>query len=567
MNFHEFYERLISPSARPRGQRLYVFVLAAILILVLLCSLLYASVIWLQYWLAEFLGKHREIDWSSICQQPPTLIPPSERLGLDDASHFLTEDYRKRSAHLLSRAVQIPTESFDDMDSDPLKDPRFEIFHEFHDYLAKEFPLITSHLEKVNTYGLLYTIKGTSDKKPVVLMAHQDVVPVERKTLNKWTHGAFSGHYDGKEIWGRGSADTKSSLIAILESVESLLWQEWLPSRTVLISFGFDEELDGSRGALALADTIRSRYGAFNSLYMIIDEGSDVSVQQGIPVATVGVSEKGYTDISISVNGPGGHSSNPPDHTTIGILSEILKDLEDEQVERNAYHLQENGVVADTFACLGKFGEFKSPQDRRAFVDAEKLQTTLSTDRAFRTLIGTTQAIDVISGGVKINALPERASAVINYRIDVSESVKIVTDRLQMIVEKIASLHGYGVVLNNKTLWPDRGVGTIVISNGQSIEPAPVSPYEQDDEQWSIIAGITKHTLSEWFNISNVVVGPCLLTGNTDTWRYQGLTDHIYRFTNSLPDSGANAHTVDEHTNLDGHLATVIWYYEALQFL
>lgn len=566
MNLHEAYQRLNSPSTRLRGKRLYTLVLAAILMLVLLFFLLYASVIWLKYSVSAFLGKHRDIDWPSMCQQPHLLIPPSEILGLDDASQFLTQNYRIRSAHLLSHAVQIPTESFDDMDQEPLQDSRFEIFRDFHDFLAEEFPLITTHLEKVNTYGLLYTIKGKSEEKPVVLMAHQDVVPVERHTLNKWTHGAFSGHYDGNTIWGRGSADTKSSLIAILEAVESLLWQEWLPNRTVLLSFGFDEELDGSRGALALADTIRSRYGATHSIFMILDEGSDVSVQQGIPVATIGVCEKGYADISISVKAPGGHSSKPPDHTTIGVLSEILKNLEDNQIERNDYRLPRNGIVADMFACLGRFGEFESSKDRRAFVDSEKLEAMLSTDRSLRTLIGTTQAIDVINGGVKINALPERASAMVNYRINVAESVEAVLNRLRETVENVASSHDYGIMLNKKMLRPDSGRGTIEISNGQSLEPAPVSPYDFDDKQWSIIAGTTKHTLSMWFNISNLVVSPTLMTGNTDTWRYQGLTDHIYRFTNSLPNSGANAHTIDEHISLDGHLATVIWYYETLLF-
>ena len=143
-------------------------------------------------------------------------------------------------------------------------DDRFKIFFEVEKYLEDTFPLVHKNLKKenVNTHGLLYTWKG-SDKslKPSILMAHQDVVPVEKSTIDEWTHPPFSGHYDGKFIWGRRASDCKNQLTAILESVETLLENDYKPKRTVLLSFGFDEEVSGLRGAGSLAPRITEIYG------------------------------------------------------------------------------------------------------------------------------------------------------------------------------------------------------------------------------------------------------------------------------------------------------------------
>lgn len=76
-----------------------------------------------------------------------------------------------------------------------------------YDYFEKTFPNIHKHLklEKVNELGLLYTWEGSDpDLKPLLLMAHQDVVPVNNETLSSWKFPPFSGHYDPETdfVWG-----------------------------------------------------------------------------------------------------------------------------------------------------------------------------------------------------------------------------------------------------------------------------------------------------------------------------------------------------------------------------
>jgi len=75
----------------------------------------------------------------------------------------------------------------------------------------------TLKLTKVNTYGLHYEWTGSdSTLKPIMLTAHQDVVPVDPATVDQWKYPPYSGHFDGERIWGRGSFDDKSGLIGIL---------------------------------------------------------------------------------------------------------------------------------------------------------------------------------------------------------------------------------------------------------------------------------------------------------------------------------------------------------------
>lgn len=104
-------------------------------------------------------------------------------------------------------------------------------FDLFRTELARLFPLLHEHLEltRISTHGLLFHWSGraqvpaTAAGRPVVLMAHLDVVPVE----GTWRHDAFGAavveHLGTEAIWGRGTLDDKGALVGICEAVEELL--------------------------------------------------------------------------------------------------------------------------------------------------------------------------------------------------------------------------------------------------------------------------------------------------------------------------------------------------------
>ena len=125
----------------------------------------------------------------------------------------------------------------------------------------------------INTYGILIEWKGSDDTlKPYLFMAHQDVVPVLPATKDKWTYAPFSAHFDGRYVWGRGASDCKNNLVGILEAFEILLEKDFIPKRSVMAAFGFDEEISGPQGAKFLAAHIEETQGR-DSIELIVDEG------------------------------------------------------------------------------------------------------------------------------------------------------------------------------------------------------------------------------------------------------------------------------------------------------
>jgi Gly-Xaa carboxypeptidase len=254
---------------------------------------------------------------AKLCPQSDALYPENNAQLWDSLGSDFDEDaFTTRAAAWLGGAVRIPTEAYDDMG--PVgEDERWEAFVPFHAYLVQSFPLIHKSLTltKVNTYGLLYEWKGSDDSlKPLLLAAHQDVVPVEPETVDQWDYPPYSGYYDGKSIWGRGSSDDKSGLIGILASIETLLEKGFEPARTIVLASGFDEEISGAQGARHLSDAMLKKYGK-DSFALLVDEGGIFLDIEGSVIAIPGIAEKGKLDTKVKVMTAGGHSSIPPAHT------------------------------------------------------------------------------------------------------------------------------------------------------------------------------------------------------------------------------------------------------------
>jgi len=164
--------------------------------------------------------------------------------------------------------------------------------------------------------------------KPYLFMGHQDVVPVLKVTESRWKYPPYSAHYDGRFVWGRGASDCKNVVIGVLEAFETLLEKDFTPERTIMAGFGFDEEISGPQGAQFIARHLEETKGK-DSIDLIIDEGGlGIKDMNGATFALPGLGEKGYFDARITVETAGGHSSVPPDHTGIGILSQIVSAIE-----------------------------------------------------------------------------------------------------------------------------------------------------------------------------------------------------------------------------------------------
>lgn len=506
------------------------------------------------------------VDFASQCPQVAPIAPAVKSEELSAMEVFLESDaFRNASIARLSGAVQIPSMSYDDLGAIG-EDKRWDIFYELAAYLEKSYPLVhqTFELEKVNTHGLAYTWLGSdSALKPIILMAHQDVVPVPSDTVASWTHPPFSGHYDGKLIWGRGSSDCKNSLTGILEALELLIAAGFKPTRTIVLSFGFDEESSGHEGAGHLSEFLLKKLGK-DSIAVIVDEGAGVSSMWGATFATPGVAEKGYIDVNIVVRMPGGHSSIPPNHNGIGVMSELITHIEANLYESKLF--PENpylGLLQCGAAHSPKFpSKLKKLLTSRSAKTCSKKKDRLAIEAAkeslaIKYLMTTSVAADVILGGVKVNALPERTKVTVNHRINVGEHPSMVKERLAYLTKHVASKYNLTV---NAFDSEDETPSSINLSARPGVlEPAPVTPTTVNPiSPYAILSGTTRALYGE-----QMFMAPGIMTGNTDTRYFWELSKHIFRYNPGYdPEQQGlgNIHTVDESISVKAHLNLIKWY-------
>ena len=440
----------------------------------------------------------------------------------------------EKTASCLSKALTFKTVSHQDpnqFDNEP--------FISFHRYLEKTFPLIHAALQKetINSLSLLYTWKGTDTTlKPILLYAHQDVVPVAPGTEKEWDHPPYDGIVSDGFIWGRGALDDKSSMVGILEAVEYLLQNGFQPRRSLLLAFGHDEEVSGTRGAHGIAELLASRN---IQLEFILDEGAvivkDVVPGVTVPIALIGIAEKGYVSLELSVKTTGGHSSMPPEHTAIGILSKAITIIE------------ENPFPA-TLKYSAQFFEHVGPKMpfARKMIFANMwlfnplVKKILSGSPELNAGIRTTAAATLFNGGVKENVLPTQASAVINFRILPGETVSSTIEYIRKIIGN-----------------PDIQIKPIGPGNDPSrIEDTRSKSYE-----------MIQNTIYSLFSHQELVVAPFLVLAATDSHHFAALTNNTYRFSPIVyhPEDLKRPHGTNERISVGDYVNTVRFYYEFIR--
>ncbi len=416
--------------------------------------------------------------------------------------------------------------------------PAAEAFEALHAELRTLFPRVHAalELERVGDHSLLFTWRGSAPGlAPVVLVAHLDVVPVDPGTEDAWSQPPFSGAQSGGEVWGRGALDDKGSLVAILVAVEDLLAEGFAPRRPLLLAFGHDEEIGGEAGARVIAAELASR-GVHAEL--VLDEGGVVSdgVLPGLgPVALVGVAEKGAVSLELVAEAPGGHSSMPPLQSAVGVVAEAVRRLETRRPSAR--------LVQPTRTTLAAFAPELPLLQRLVLANADVLEPlvlrALASRPALDAAIRTTTAVTVIRGGDKSNVLPERASAVVNYRILPGESVE-------------------DVIAHTRATVADGRVRIGIEPGTSGREPTAVSPV--DGPAFALL----EETIAARF--PGVVVAPYLVLGRTDARHFEAISENVYRF---LPlhldaaDARRLLHGTDERVGVE-ELAGAVGFYREL---
>jgi carboxypeptidase PM20D1 len=375
-------------------------------------------------------------------------------------------------------------------------------FEKFIQYIGKTYPLIHQKLklERINQFGLLYHWQGSNPQlKPALLMGHYDVVPVIQGTERIWKYKPFAAEMAEDILYGRGALDDKVTVMGILEAVEHLLREGHQPERSYYLAFGHDEEVSGLQGGKQIADLLKSRKV---QLEYVLDEGGVIK-SDGIPglekpIALVGVAEKGYTTLELSVTGEGGHSSMPPHQTSIGMLAEAI-----DRLQKNPFPARLEGAIGhlqDYLAPEMPLGTRLAMSNRWLFKPA--IISMISQSPAGNASVRTTIAPTVFNAGVKDNVLPIEASARINFRILPGDSVD-------------------GVVAHVKKAINNEQVKVEKMGQFDS-NPSPIS--DTASAGFRLIHRSIKRCFPE------VLVAPNLVVGATDSRYYQGLTNNIFRF-------------------------------------
>lgn len=413
-------------------------------------------------------------------------------------------------------------------------------FDSLHAHLRATYPLVHAQLQRevVGAHSLLFTWPGTDAQAPaVLLLAHQDVVPVAPGTDTLWKHPPFAGTLEDGMVWGRGTLDNKSNLITQLQAVEQLLQAGFKPRRTVYLVFGHDEELGGQRGAVPTVALLKQR-GV--KLAFVLDEG--LAVTEGIlpgvdkPLALIGLAEKGSVSLKFTAQAPPGHSSMPPaaGNSAIGMLTAALTRLDNQPLPGGI-----QGAAAELFATVAPelpFGQRLAMSNLWLFKPV--VEQMLGKSASSNAMLRTTTALTILNAGIKENVLPGKAEAVVNFRI--------------LPGDTSASVLAYA----KQAIADDRVQVQLL---GEPFEPSKLSSAQSDAYR------LIERSIREVF--PDALVAPGLVLAATDSRHFQDLAENTYRFMPIRFKSQdlARVHGTDERISSDQLADMVRFYFRLLQ--
>ncbi|KAJ3275414.1 hypothetical protein HDV01_000706 [Terramyces sp. JEL0728] len=533
--------------------------------------LLLVIAVFLTYW-----PDLNEVSLDDDCIQEQPYEPTGDRaaeLNQRYEEYLTSQSFADEASKRFSGAIKIPTVSYDDMTAQSPQDPvSHKPFLDLHQYLEKAYPLVHQRLEKhvVNEYSLLFYWKGSdSQLEPIMLMAHMDVVPVDPATANEWKYPPFSGEIADEKVWGRGTADTKMSLIGILESVEALLQVNYEPKRPVIIAFGHDEEITGFNGAQEIVAFIENHLGiGHQGVEMILDEGLALAIvedakvgimkQKDLTFANIGIAEKGFLNVNISVSiDIGGHASIAPPHTGIGMLSQVIVALENNPFTPD---LEGSNPILKSLNCQAEHTNKFSKREKYVLKHWKAFKHILlkafSENPQLKAAVTTSQAVDLIQGGVKVNALPQFSFEVSNHRIALHETVDTTLAHIYSIVGPIAKKNNLDFLPTLETPRSSGTKGAIAVKH-IGFNPSPISPT--DASPYKILSSVIRRVFPQ------AIVAPSLMTANTDTRYTWNLSNSIFRFVPEIATGGEGVHTVNENNSVENLVGIVRFYHELIR--
>lgn len=365
------------------------------------------------------------------------------------------------------------------------------------------------------TAALVVRYRGDgSGGKPILLLAHMDVVPARRED---WEREPFKLIEENGYFFARGSEDNKSGLALIAATFLTLKAEGFKPTRDLIIAFSGDEETSGVSTQKLLKEH-RALVDA--ALALNSDAGGGQLSEAGTPVYYgMQTAEKTFASFTLTAKNPGGHSSTPRKENAIFDVADAVARL-----RRYSFPVMWNDTTITAFRATGPITKTKvgaamtrfarRPGDRRA-------AAVISADPYTVGQVRTTCIPTMLSGGHADNALPQRASVTVNCRIFPGVAIEQVQRQLQRLV-------------------------------GPKLEIAPLDKYWASDAsplRKDVVAAVTKAVHASY---PGVRIVPTMSSGATDGVFYRASGIPTYGASELfMKDSDSYAHGLNERIPVD----------------
>ena len=319
--------------------------------------------------------------------------------------------------------------------------------------------------------NLVARLRGTGARKPILLMAHLDVVEA---LASDWSFDPFKLTEKDGYYYGRGTADNKFMAATFVANLIRYKQEGYRPDRDIIVALETDEEI-GDANALGIRWLINNRRDLIDAEFAL-NEGGGVGLKRGKPIRnSIQTSEKVSQSYRLAVTNKGGHSSVPSPDNAIYHLAEGLAKLAKFNFPLN--------LNATTRLYFERAAELETPQtaaDIRAVLAANPdpaALARLSENVSYNAQLRTTCVATMLEGGHAINALPQTARAIVNCRIMPTEKVEDVKATLiRVLGDDQISVVGPRPVLSPPSVLDEELLNTIEKTSEEFWRGVPVVP-------------------------------------------------------------------------------------------
>ncbi len=376
----------------------------------------------------------------------------------------------------------------------PHEDQR-DLFLGYHKVLEDLFPALHAGMEKTEIDGnLLYYWKGASSDRPLVLMGHQDVVPA----AGDWDRDPFSGDLEDGRVYGRGSVDTKCSVMAFMQAAEELIREGFVPAGDIYLLSSCTEEWAGD-GCPKLIEELKRR-GV--KPWLVMDEGGGLypDPMPGIRgcYAMVGICEKGRANVRFTARGEGGHTNTPRKDSPLVRLAAFVRHMSRRQPFMSRI-LPETRQMLETLAPGGSFPVRLALSNLWLFGPLVAHLAPLVSGQA-ASFVRTTFNFTMASGSEACNVMPREASVWANLRFI----------RHQDMAESLAIL--------------EREAGRFGLEMETESGNPSTRPADLEGEAYRLVTDTVKRTFPD------CVPAPFIITAATDAAFFDGFAETCIRF-------------------------------------